>query len=229
MKQPEACTSQNSPTGKEGPQESIDPQPATLTMRNTTLRSCIRWAYSLKDYQVVGPEWVASARYDIVAKSAGPVATADLRRMLQALLSDRFQLTVHRDTKELPVYALVVGKSGPKLQAAAGDGKATLNISSDARLAFRNTSMAELADRLSVRPFGLDHPVLDKTGLSGSYDFTLKFADSIMELKQSLARESQEPGTYASALADLGLKLEGQRGPVELLVVDHAEKAPTEN
>jgi uncharacterized protein (TIGR03435 family) len=96
-------------------------------------------------------------------------------------------------------------------------------------LVFRSTTMAELADRLSIRPFGLDHPVLDRTGLTARFDFSLNLTDSVENLKRSLERGEQDPSTYTASLADLGLKLEGKKGPIEILVIDHADKLPAEN
>ncbi|HXB72971.1 MAG TPA: TIGR03435 family protein [Candidatus Acidoferrales bacterium] len=212
--------------------ESVDSTPASLTMRNVSLNSCLKWAYGVKDYQISGPRWLTSEKYDVVAKTGRPATNDQLRLMLQTLLAERFQTTLHRETKELPMYALVVGKNGPKLQETKGgpSSKDIRGITIDnGGVVYKNTSMAELADALSATIFGLNRPVLDKTGLEGSFDFTVKLAESTAELKGSLRSIADDPSIMMSALQQIGLKLEPQKGPVEILVIDHAEKVPTEN
>ena len=217
--------------GKFRAEQSIEPEPNALTMRNVSLISCIRWAYDVSDYQVSGPSWMESQRFDIAAKAGAVVPREDLRRMLQALLADRFQLALHREEKALPVYALVLAKGGPKLDASPSAGPPVVKVSGGS-LVFQHAPLAELADRMSVgHPFGLDRPVVDRTGISGTYDFNLKLSDSIEDLKRSLkkTREEPDPAVYVNALAPLGLKLEQRKDNVQVLVIDHAEKVPTGN
>ena len=197
-------------------------------MRNVSLRSCIQWAYRVRGYQISGPGWLTSERYDIVAKTSSPAADDQLRPMLQRLLADRFQLALHRETKELPVYWLVAGKRGPKLRAAAGEGNSSMRPAGGG-LEFRNFSMPELADRLSARPFSVDRPVLDKTGINGLFDFTMKLADNDAELKRTLEGMERGASDFALFLEQLGLTLQAQKGTVEILVIDRAEKAPIGN
>jgi uncharacterized protein (TIGR03435 family) len=99
--------------GEGSRRENISSSPDTLTMANVSLASAIKWAYSLHDYQVAGPAWLNDERYDIRAKASGPTPDDQLRLMLRTLLADRFKLTSHRQTKDLPVYALLVAKNGP--------------------------------------------------------------------------------------------------------------------
>ena len=99
----------------------MDSSPGHFAMRNVSLRFCIEWAYDLKDYQVEGPDWIKSEmRYDIVATAPG-ASDNDMRPMLQALLTDRFQLKVHRQTRNLDIYALLPGKGSPKVTQAGPD------------------------------------------------------------------------------------------------------------
>ena len=94
--------------------ESIEHVPGSLTMRHVRLTACIRWAYGIQEYQVSGPGWLNDIRVDIVAKAGTPVPEAELRRMLQTLLTERFKLAVHRQAKEIPALILTLGKNGHK-------------------------------------------------------------------------------------------------------------------
>jgi uncharacterized protein (TIGR03435 family) len=226
----DTATIRVSPVGAKGGEgENLTVNPGGVSMRNVSLRFCVQWAYELKPFQLGTPGWMESDRYDIVAKSAGPVAVEQLRRMMQALLAERFKLTLHHETKEMSMYALVAGKK-PKLQPAKGEGPGVMKPNGGA-LEFRNMTMGELAERLPARPFGIGRPVVDQTELPGRYDFDWKLADNMVELKSNLEKRELEGDTsmFATALSSLGLKLETQKGPVDTVVVDHAEKVPVEN
>jgi len=211
--------------------ESITSTPGSLIMHNVTLRSCVKWAYGVRDFQLSGgPDWIAAERYDISAKAANKADDAELRKMLRTLLAERFQLAVREERKQLPVYALVVLKTKPALKPASDSGPASMRPG-DGALEFRNTSMAELAERLASRPLSVDRPVVDKTGLAGGYDFSLKFADSAEHLKGAL--EDVDRGTGPSIFSviqeQLGLKLEAQKAELPVVVVERAVKNPGEN
>src|SRR5580698_7072684 len=92
--------------GENAPREKITASPGSLTMQSVSLQTCIKWAYGLRDFQISGPGWLTSERYDIVAKASGPSTGAELRVMLRSLLADRFKLRSHVETKEKPVYEL---------------------------------------------------------------------------------------------------------------------------
>jgi len=194
----------------------ITPGPTGMTARNVTLLFCIRIAYDVQDYQVSGPNWVSTEQFDIVAKTGNPVKQDQLRLMLRALLAERFGLVLHREERARSVYALVVGKNGPKLAEAKGDdaGGTTADIG---HLVFTAASMSVLARRLSQQ---LHEPVSDLTGLKGIYSFTLDWQqdDSV-----------PGPSLFTAVQEQLGLKLEAQKVPIEVLVVDHAERIPTAN
>jgi uncharacterized protein (TIGR03435 family) len=209
-----------------GSRSSIDSVPGSLTVRNASLGACINWAFDVRDYQIAGPGWLYQEKYDIAAKAAGPVPTAQLRRMLQTLLADRFKLQVHRETRELPVYALVVTRSGPKLHTANPDSNTDMR-GENGSFVFRGTSMAQFADDLSTMIF-VDRPVLDRTGIPGVFDFSLKFADSNAEMKRATL-QGDGPSIFTIVQEQLGLKMEAQKGPIEMLVIDRVEKTPVEN
>jgi len=214
--------------GEGSERENIVVSPGSLTMRNVSLRSATRWAYRVRDHQISGPSWLGSAKYDIVAKVAGPAAEEELRLMLQALLADRFKLELHRESKDLTVYAMVVKKNGPKLHKAADDTPGSMRPVGGG-LVFSSFSMGELADRLLSRPFTVDRPVIDRTGINGRFDFTLMFADNEDNLKSTLEGMALGKPESVSILAilreQLGLKFEVQKGPVDILVIDHVTRA----
>ncbi len=146
-------------------------EPGTITYLNITLGEFIEMAYGVKHYQLSGPDWIvnwgSSYRYDVVAKAGGPVAAEQLQRMLGPLLTDRFHLAFHRVTRELPVFALVVAKNGPKFKVGDG-GPESVSPDGTGGTSYKNYSMASLAYSLSLRST-VGRPVLDRTGLKGGY------------------------------------------------------------
>ena len=224
-----------------------------------TPQQIISDAYGVKSFEISGgPSWLTSERFDIEAKM--DAATADAlaklskdqrvvaqQQMLQALLADRFQLTVHRETKELPIYTLVIAKGGPKLREAKPgdtypngdtfpDGTHTGADSMkggvfDGYLRAQAVSIAGLAQNLSHM---LGHPVADKTELKGAYDFNLRFtpddrlqpppgAPPNFRLPPPPAN-SNAPSLFDALQEQLGLKLESGKGPAEVIVIDHIER-----
>src|SRR5258705_203012 len=159
--------------GTEAPRNGpwIQTSPGGVTMRNAKLLWSLAWAYDKKDWLISGPDWIGSERYDIVAKTAGPVPIAQLRLMLQALLADRFKLALHDETKELPVAVLVLGKNGAKnLQAAAAsggpDGPRPMGGRQFHSLVYKNVSMSDFGDRLGAAPLlGAGDSAVDGTVL----------------------------------------------------------------
>lgn len=202
-------------------ESSVDnPSPGNLVATNASLEECIRWAYDVKEYQISGPAWLNSdeASYDIVAKAGTAAPRKEIRLMLQTLLAERFQLKLHRETRMLPVYHLVVGKGGQKLGAAGLDADYR-TFSSGGTLEATHTPMAVFAEVLS-RETG--RPVFDKTGIPGAFDFKLEYSPDS-------SSNSNRPSIFTALQEQLGLKLESQKGPVEVLVIDHAERLPTAN
>jgi uncharacterized protein (TIGR03435 family) len=198
----------------------IDVDGNMIRMTNVTLPAAIVWAYEISAPQISGPAWIESERYDIVAKTA---AGAPEPAMMRALLAERFKLTAHTGTKEFSIYALVVAKNGPKLKKAE-PGEDDVN-SKRGHLTARKVSMARLADFLARPRAGLGRPVVDKTGLEGAFDFTLDWTPD----SDAQASETAPLSIFVALQEQLGLKLEAQKGPVEVLIVDHVEKIPSEN
>jgi uncharacterized protein (TIGR03435 family) len=199
--------------------------PTSLSMTDTSLSTYIEWAYNVQDYQLSIPASLDKDKFDIAAKSGGPGTEDQLRTMLQALLADRFKLALHRESKTMAVYALVVGANGPKLHPSEDEGETELRgRGTKIGVVARRCSIADLAGFLS-HPMQL--PVVDKTGLAGRYDFTLDISPYISA--ETPVQRGEIPGLFQSALLQqLGLKLEARKLPVEVLVIDHAER-PSEN
>jgi uncharacterized protein (TIGR03435 family) len=206
--------------------------PAGINFENVTLRLCIQRAYAVKPYQVTGPEWINTERYTIVAKAGGPATEERLMRMLATLLADRFKLAFHKEPREIPVYALVVAKSGLKMKESRSEGS-EIDGDSDG-LHGQRVSSGQLAGVLRQQ---LDRPVIDDTGLQGLYDFKLVF-DSESNRPGSNPGAADDaaahdpagkPSIFTAVQEQLGLRLEARRGPVEVIVVDHAEKEPGGN
>lgn len=193
-----------------------------LDAQNVSLRRLIEEAYQLQPFQLSGgPRWMDSAAFTVTARGDDSASTDRTRLMLQSLLADRFQLAIHRETKEQSLSVLMVKDKGKlKLQTAKEAGRYAVDTQSSGRgaatnhVVFRNTSMARLADELAKE---MGHMVEDQTGLTGEFDFELE-----------ASRDENEPNpfvvAYAPALSQVGLKLETRKGPVDFIVVDRAER-----
>jgi len=210
-----------------------------VTMRNMPVGALILIAYQITVRQLSAPNELLSEKYDVVAKAEHPVGKEEMLRMLQALLADRFKLVVRRETREVPVYALTIGKNGPKLKRSELPESATPRTPASAggtepssgRLIFKNESMPDFAWALS-RTAGIDRVVVDATGLKGSYDFELTFGRDRPSEPGAPGLESaagpERPSIFSALPEQLGLKLESRKSPVEFLVIEHLEK-PTGN
>ena len=175
----------------------------------------MREAYGLKVYPLSnGPDALSTDRYDVVAKVPPNASKEQRMLMLQALLAERFKLVVHHETKELPIYTLVVGKGGLKFRTVEDDGSATEIGSGDGhQIKAHHISMKSLAATLQG---SIGDTVVDATGLPGLYDVNLDF--NVDESKPD------EGPTVFEAVQRVGLKLATGKGPVEVVVIDHVEK-----
>ncbi len=240
-------------------------QPGRFNATGMTLKFLITMAYDVKDFQVSGgPSWVNSERYDIDAKEPdsiaqeldklpreqrGPLADS----MLQSLLADRFQLKLTQGTKEMPAYALVVAKNGPKLQEAkpvdtqaeapsapGGHPHGPMIRMGRGEVSGQGVGASFLASVLSQQ---LGRTVLDKTGLKGNYDFTLKWTPEQREGMMMAGPgpggggpppdgapppDASGPSVFTALQEQLGLRLEPTKAPAEVLTIDHVER-PSEN
>ena len=192
------------------------------------LRALIQYAYNLRDFQVTGgPDWLSSAEWMIDAKSDLPDQGLWDKRLqqLQSVLVDRFHFACHIETKEMPVYALVLAKSGSKLKASQAEGKRDSTSLSGHAGIFHATGKGVVAERIAtLLASSLERLVLDKTGLTGTYDFTLDWANDTA----SGADAGGGPSIFTAVQEQLGLRLQPAKAPVSVMVIDRLEK-PTEN
>lgn len=246
----EAASVKPSPTGggrftlKGGPGTD---DPGRITYSNVPLRIVLLKAYDVKNYQLTGPDWLNTLRFDITAKIPEGATEEQFRNMLRSLLQARFRLTLHRETKEMPIYELLPGKKGVRIKPAAAispegeiatalpgvgpDGFPKLSLPSPgviietkngvARITGNQVSLAKFCETLTVQA---GRPVMDRTNLTGTYSFAVYFTPD-----GAAPSDTPEPNLFAALQEQLGLRLEPARGPVEFLVIDHAEKTPTEN
>jgi uncharacterized protein (TIGR03435 family) len=226
--------------------------PTRVTFRNFDLSGLVVVAYGIEYYQLSAPSWLQSERFDVVAKLPDRATKEQFQLMLQNLLAERFHMVARREKKEGPVYELVVGKNGPKLQESpaepirkddpeppatperskmGADGFPVLPpgrrnwqsmIGSRASWRYADTSMEEFAAMLS---FQVSRPVIDATGLKGKYDFTLRW---VLD-GATPSGDDSGPTLLGAIQGQLGLKLESKRGLIDIVVVDHIDKIPTEN
>jgi uncharacterized protein (TIGR03435 family) len=205
---------------------------------NTSTKNLIEWAYSVHSSQIIGaPDWTVADKFNIVGipDVEGLPSQEQWNAMVKNLLADRWQLRFHREPKELPVYAIQIGEGAPKLAKSAADPSRPWSLGSrGSTLPAHNASMAEFASWLQRA--ALDRPVLDQTGLEGTWDFVLtwkkKGNDEVnLAAAPRLASEStpDAPADLSTAMQNqLGLKLVPAKAIIDLLIVDHIEK-PTAN
>ncbi len=201
---------------------------------NTTLEDLLTFSYRLNSRQLIGlPAWASSNKFDVEGQPDGEGQPSDQqwRAMLQKLIANRFKLTYHEEKKELPVYALSVGKNGPKLTANHDDpnGLPGLFFRGLGDLAATNADMGHFAEILEGAV--LDKPVVDQTGLKGKFDFQLKwtpdptqFPGFGMKIPPPSTAPDAPPDLFAAVQQQLGLRLEATKAPVNVLVIDHVEQ-----
>lgn len=210
----------------------IQAVPGSVTMRNVPMKYIIVWSFKVSPSQVGNPPGPDgdNDRYDITAKAAGPAKIDEMRVMMQALLAERFKLKVHRETKEIPAYVLIEAKGGHKLTpSTAPDGPGVLPVADQNKVALGATS-ATLDQLCMFLGDPLRAPVVDMTGLKGRFDFTIDITDYVRAPRQPGDPEPDPVSILQNALPkQLGLKLEARKMPVEMLIIDHMEKAPVEN
>ncbi len=202
-----------------------------LRATNVSIITLIWWSYEMPESRILdAPGWTGSKRFDIEAE-ADPAVDAQLKglssdagrkvkeEMVRALLADRFKLVTHNETRELPLYALVVAKGGPKL-GALQNGGTSINLGKNHLEVQGSNSLSLLAEQLSM---AVGRDVIDKTGISGRYNLKLQWTPD-----DASASNDSGPSIFTALQEQLGLKLEPQKGPVPVLVIDHVEM-PTGN
>jgi uncharacterized protein (TIGR03435 family) len=206
-----------------------------FSTRNMTVKDIITYAYGLHPRQIIGgPAWLESEKYDLLAQpdGEGQPNEQQWKTMIQKLLADRFKLTFHRDKEELSVYAITIGKAGPKLTKSAGDpnGLPTIAFKGLGVLPVVNATITDFASVMQIAV--LDRPVVDQTGITGRYDFTLtwtpdetQFAALGVRLPPPVAdNPAAPPNLFEAMQGQLGLKLEATKAAADVLVIDHVEE-----
>jgi uncharacterized protein (TIGR03435 family) len=196
----------------------VFPPGGGLRESNATLKDLIETAYQVRSSRVLfGPSWASLTRYDVIA----PPGDGEPRVKLRALLKERFQLQVHLETGEIPVYSLVIAKNGIRTAGLRATSNAHKGIDArKGRMTGEAATMANLASKLANQ---VGRPVADDTGLKGNYNFTLDWAPDELG-----AADSSGPSIFTALQEQLGLRLEGSKGPVQTILIGHAEK-PSED
>ena len=227
--------------------------PGRIAYTNIMLRAVLLNAWDVKNYQLSGPDWIDTLRFDITAVLPPDATREQLQAMLRNLLETRFRMSLHREEKVLPVYALLTAKNGPKIrplaeaaatpaepgeaqiatvkQAEGRDGFPVLSMPSPGLIVETKNASARITGKaVSMSKFAdmlssrIGRPVLDATGLTGNFTFQLYFTPDGPN-----AADGTEPNIFSAVQEQLGLRLEARKAPVELLVIDHAAKVPAEN
>ena len=194
--------------------------PGRIQYRRIILLAVLRRAYNVEFQQIVGPAWLSTETYDIEAKLPPDTPDTRLQLMLQNLLSERFHLKVHHDKKELPAYNLVLAKDGLKMHRSES-GRLGYRPSSSGHHLRGKITLPILANNLSAI---LGRPVSNQTGVDGLYDIDLNFIDD-----GPTPGPATYPGIVTALQEQLGLKLESNKALFDMIIVDQAEKVPTEN
>lgn len=202
---------------------------------NVSLQMLVTFAYDIRPHQLSGASgWMQTDRWDIVARPSAEDAALEpasnkysdealerLRQRVQALLADRFQLVVRTETKEMPILALVVAKGGPHLKPSDANSAGPMMRGEIGHMTCSKVSMKLFAERTLGQRMG--RSVIDKTGLAGDFDFELKYAED--RGAAAAATDTSGPDFVTAMQEQLGLKLESQKGPVQIVTIERAEKA----
>jgi uncharacterized protein (TIGR03435 family) len=194
----------------------------SLVLQNWPLRDIVLKAWDLKTYALDAPDWMASRNFDINAKAAGKVTEGELRRMLQSLIEDRFQMRVHPGLKEIQAYVLLPAKGGFKLKPVHDEGVFGVDVSrlpDKTRVACRHCTMDKIANVLADQ---LNRAVVDQSGTPDEYSFTLEWSPG-------QNADDAAPSIFTALREQLGMRLESRKVSVPILVVDRISKTPNDN
>jgi uncharacterized protein (TIGR03435 family) len=209
----EVASIKPSAPGARGP-TIYNPTRGRFAIDSITAKGLIAYAYDVRDFQVSGgPSWLGSVEFDIVAKPEGDASGEKILAMTRSLLTERFNLTLHRESKELPVLALMIANGGPRLHPSVSKGGPEIR-GGRGRLVARRVTTGMFASQLAGRVLG--RPVLDRTGIAGEFDIDLQWTPD--------ENPDGGPSIFTALQEQLGLKLEAQKGSIDVLVIDHIEK-----
>jgi uncharacterized protein (TIGR03435 family) len=193
--------------------------PGEMVISNMSLQELMEESFEVRDFSLSGPAWLDNARFDINARMQPGTAAHDRNLMIQALLKERFGLTIHHETRTLQGFALVPAKNGFKLQPVAEDPRGSSWSTGKGKITAKQTPVSRLADLLSNE---IGRPVNDATGIKGIFDFTLTYSPDS-------GGDDSRASIYTALEEQLGLRLEARKVPVDVIVVDHVERMPSEN
>lgn len=197
---------------------------STVVFRNYVFGGILQTAFNVERLALEAPDWLYNERFDITAKVPDDKASLDERRqMLQTLLIDRFGLTFHHETKMRAGFALTVSKNGPKIQPVPDEGGHN-NDNRPGRMERLRTTIGDFASQLA---YTLHQPVIDETHMEGRFNILLTWAPDRGAGVPAAADEG--PSIFTAVEQQLGLKLEPRKVPVDVFIVDHCEKMPTQN
>jgi uncharacterized protein (TIGR03435 family) len=202
---------------------SINIDQVEIFVRNSTLHNIIQYAYNTQSFGVAAPDWLSTLRFDITARFAAGTTRAECREMMQQLLIERFKLEAHRETKVLQGYALTIAKNGPKIKPVEDTGGRNADTGGG-RFRMEQVNMLQFTSQLTGK---LGQPVEDATGLKGVFTFDLAYTPDRGLDEKSM--QDSGPSIFTAVQEQLGLKLEGRKAPVEMIVVDRCLRIPTEN
>jgi uncharacterized protein (TIGR03435 family) len=203
-----------------------------LTLTNVTLSECLRFAFKIyTDDQIAGPDWIKDHQilFNIVAQAPSDTPRDKLREMAVALLTERFRLRLHREVRELRYLRLVEDKGGSKMSETKEDAPAAAEIVRPGRIIYRRVSGQTLAVLLTRFT---QQPIVDMTGLKGEYDVNLQWMPDVAKAIPAAEPDGimdAAPSLFAAVREQLGLRLEATKGPMNMVVVDHAERVPIGN
>jgi uncharacterized protein (TIGR03435 family) len=199
----------------------------TCTATNVSLRILLSAAYDVPPFEIVGPAWIDSAMFDILARSPKGVPDTQMGPMLQALLKDRFLAAVHRETRELPSYEMIAAKNGVKLQRFDPEHRPVVpQHSVGSVLVMMGRTMPEIAIAFSFRA---GRPVVDRTGMKGSFYLYLNYTPLSAQSPTGSPSQWEPPDFLTAVQEQLGLTLRPKKELINVLVVDHAARVPTAN
>lgn len=197
-----------------------------IVITNSSLKRLIERAYTVKSFQVTGPDWLESIHVDITAKYPPDTKREDMPLMLRALLEDRFKLAIHHKSQDMPGFALLLAKGGFKLKPVVEEGGSSTSTNGGRirTLTAKRTSMAQVADLMARN---LNEMVVDQTGITGVYDFEMRWTND--DQKADDAEADAAPSIFTALQEALGLRLKPEKVPGDIIVVDHVERLPVEN
>lgn len=214
------------------PRSSVKIDAAQATLTNVTLSSVIQRAYTARPYQIDGPDWLSSRRFNITGKIPTGATPEQVNAMFRNLLAERYHLALRHETRPLNGYELIVGRNGPKLKPPS-DSNPGMTLMEDVKagavvstLTARAQPVSELINVIT-REFRL--PVIDKTGLAGKFDFAFDFAPQAPGALPAESADLSGAPNLLTAVQQLGLKLNPAKVPADILVIEHADQTPTEN